>query len=130
MPNYIEMKSVEAQMPDLRQETITIADGRELDVLIARIGGDVFISISGGQEHIGSLSMGNAKLSRNWTAPPHKEYEITEPVRKHFRAAFPTATVVVLAGIHFDNISHLEIAELCRQCESWAEGYVRKIQAK
>lgn len=102
------------------KEKIEFSPGKNILFQLTEYGNDIFISISGGEEHIGAVSFSTEKETFSWTDPPHKEYHITENIRSVFSDVFNKKRIVVLSGIHFNDIKKNEIELIMDTCHKWS----------
>ena len=96
--------------------------GRVTLVLEGRnIGGDLFVTLTGGTAHIGAAALAYRDFGTGRTtasvlsAPGHKEEEIALRGAKTLSKAL-NKTVLFAAGIHLDDITPEEIAEIEKAC--------------
>jgi hypothetical protein len=93
-----------------------------ISALLQRIGDDYLLSIWGGAAHIGAVAMAQPRPSladanrMSSTASVfcyvgHKEDELVRRISERLSAAL-SAKVVVVAGLHWDNLLHEEIAQV------------------
>jgi hypothetical protein len=81
------------------------------------IGPDLLVKITGGEAHIGAVSLGGRALGsgahRTLTRPRHREDVITERALRALRPCVP-GVICVIAGIHFDHLSCGEVKTVVR----------------
>ncbi|KXS42322.1 MAG: hypothetical protein AWU58_1504 [Methanohalophilus sp. T328-1] len=80
------------------------------------IGDSLLVTLTGGDEHIGAVAVGNSGASSVITLPGHRDDEIAH--RQAGRINRKTGKdTVFLVGIHFDNIQPDEIRKICDTAE-------------
>lgn len=93
--------------------------GTKLILKWKKIGKDLIVTLTGGDEHIGAVATGSfdrvsgrayASVS---TLPGHREDEIALQGARVFSAASHSTTVFIV-GIHLDNISKNDILEIVK----------------
>jgi len=112
---------------------LTARDGR-IDVTLAarQVGEDWLVEITGGQAHIGAAALatfdrthGRASASV-LSAPGHREEQVTldaaRTITRHTRG-----TAVVVAGLHYPDITMEEIATARRLCEQLVERFLARL---
>ncbi len=82
-----------------------------------KLGGDYMITLTGGDEHVGAVAVGNfdkdsgRSSSSVITCPGHRETEIAMYGAKVFSDACMSASVFIV-GIHLEDITKDEIEEI------------------
>jgi len=112
---------------------LTARDGR-IDVTLAarQVGEDWLVEITGGQAHIGAAALatfdrthGRASASV-LSAPGHREEQVTldaaRTITRHTRG-----TAVVIAGLHYPEITVDEIDIARRLCEELVERFLARL---
>jgi hypothetical protein len=100
---------------------LRVSRGRfSIQALVQEIGGDVLVSLWGGDRpHIGSIGMATPRpslkdpkqwsaTSSNFTYVGHKEDSVVKMISETLASRLRT-NIVVVAGIHWDNIKPEEI---------------------
>lgn len=84
----------------------------ELNLAAIEMGKDLCIILTGGEVHLGSVTVG-AKGINNETflVKDHKEYIITEMLAEILKKEYP-GSFVICCGIHIDNITKEEISDI------------------
>ena len=110
----------------------------DIEAGVRLIGKDLLVAIWGGEKpHIGAVSVAQPRPSLkdpNITSatasviclPSHKEDELAKAASEIFTAAFKT-TVVVTAGIHWDNLDKAGIQRVIQNCEILIDLILEKI---
>ena len=84
------------------------------------IGDDLLVTITGGKAHIGATAFGtNAgglASSSVITTPGHRDDRVAKTAAEKLAKALKK-NVTVVAGIHYDQITKEEIAEVLRLCD-------------
>ncbi|MBF7097769.1 prenylated flavin chaperone LpdD [Alkalibacter mobilis] len=78
---------------------------------IVFIGSDIQVIISGGEVHIGSVSIGENGHVTTWTSSGHKDDALSEPLARAISREF-CCVCNVSTGFHLDNQSNREISEV------------------
>lgn len=112
------------------KEKIEFSPGKSIIFQLTEYGNDIFISISGGKEHLGSVSFFTKAETFSWTDPPHKEYHITDKICSLFSDVFNKKRIVVLSGIHFDGLKKKEIDLIMDVCHKWSLKSIQFIQKR
>jgi hypothetical protein len=97
-----------------------ISDKIRVHWQIHYLGQDVLIILSGGDAHIGSVSYGDEHHTGFWARGIHKEYHITKPIADVLTKRFPNRAIVVVAGMHYDNLTPELIEKIINACLHWA----------
>ncbi|MDO4542495.1 MAG: hypothetical protein Q4C00_06700 [Bacillota bacterium] len=71
-------------------------------------GSDIYITITGGSEHIGSVAVVMAGGINILTASGHKDDFLVRPIAEAVAVVFK-GTAVIMAGFHLDNITSQQI---------------------
>lgn len=87
----------------------------ELNLTAIKMGEDLCIILKGGEEHLGSVTVGNRESVETFSFKDHKEYIITEMMSEFIRKEY-SGSLVICCGIHFDNITKNEISEISDMC--------------
>ena len=88
------------------------------------VGRDLLVLITGGKEHLGSVS----SKAFSFSFPGHRDSVISDAAAASISAALNT-NCVVLCGIHFDNITREQIEEVVRKGEKLAEAVIAECSA-
>ncbi len=84
------------------------------------IGNDLLVVITGGRAHIGATAVGikteGIATASVITTPGHREDRVVKDAAEKLAKKLDK-TVVVVSGIHYDNITKDEIAETLRLCD-------------
>lgn len=84
----------------------------ELNLTAFEMGKDICVILTGGEEHLGSVTVGSPELcSETITIGSHKEYYITEKLGKILKKRH-SGNYVICCGIHLDNITKDEISTI------------------
>ena len=78
---------------------------------ITMVGDDMDVIIAGGEKHIGCVGIISDNSYLINTIKGHREDEIVLPLAKKL-ASLTDRTIVIKAGIHFDNITKAEIKSI------------------
>ncbi|WP_138493516.1 hypothetical protein [Paenibacillus pinistramenti] len=101
----------------------------DIELHASRLGQDHLLVITGGAAHIGAASVSSQSedgvLTQTSAVPGHKEHVLTDSLA-HKAAAQLGSTVVIIMGIHYDNLDQEEIREVGRISEHLVEEYIRK----
>lgn len=109
---------------------LTIGEGRTaLHYEIHHRGNDIFIHIDGGVSHLGSISIAEGNFLQTLSFAGHEEKHLTEPLAKKLASIFP-CHVVVSGGVHLEQISREEIAQILQQNETAALKLISVLQKK
>ncbi|WP_406660007.1 hypothetical protein V7O66_09155 [Methanolobus sp. ZRKC3] len=93
--------------------------GTQLILEWKKIGDDIVVTLTGGDEHVGAVATGSfdKKSGRSYASvlslPGHREDEIALNGAKMFSAASRSTTVFIV-GIHLDNITKKEIMDIVK----------------
>lgn len=92
------------------------AGERKLFLKWRNIGDGLLVILTGGDEHIGAVAVGNSGACSVITLPGHRDDEIAH--RQAGRINRKTGMdTVFLVGIHFNNIQPDEIRKICDTAE-------------
>jgi hypothetical protein len=84
------------------------------------IGSDLLVTVTGGSAHIGAAAVGikseGMATSSVITVPAHREDRVVKDAAEKLAKALDR-TVVVVAGIHYDDMSHDEIMDTLQLCD-------------
>ncbi len=84
------------------------------------VGDDLLVTITGGKAHIGATAVGikseGVATSSVITTPAHREDRVVKDAAEKLAKKLDK-TVVIVAGIHYDNITKEEIVETLRLCD-------------
>jgi len=84
------------------------------------VGDDLLVTITGGKAHIGATAVGikteGVATASVITTPAHREDRVVGGAAEKLAKKLDK-TVVVVAGIHYDNITKEEIDETLRLCD-------------
>jgi hypothetical protein len=103
------------------EKVLSNARGRvEVTMKAVDVVGDRLVTITGGSGHIGAVALGiktgGVATSSVITVPAHKEDRIARDAAEKLAKALGR-TVVVLAGIHYDDMSKDEIMDTLQLCD-------------
>ncbi len=101
------------------------------------LGRDVVVMISGGKEHIGAVGISiprpslkdSNKISSStsvFTRISHKEDEVVKKMGDKIASKTNRFTIVI-AGIHFDNLSEIEIERIISKCDEIADKLIKEL---
>jgi hypothetical protein len=93
------------------------------------IGDDILILITGGKEHIGAVSFCDCDSFSTILKKGHKDDVISKMVAKKIYKKLQL-DVVVICGIHFDNISKSQIEEIVKQVKRRTKKWIKKFNLK
>jgi gallate decarboxylase subunit D len=108
----------------------------EIHAQINILGDDLLIILSGGKEHIGAVAMSEPRpglgdikkisaTSSVYTYTGHKEDEISKSMAEHLSKELNRKAVVV-AGMHWDNITMSEIKLITGICQRLTKKIVKE----
>ena len=102
----------------------------EITAVLHRVGEDCAVVVAGGQkEHVGAVSLCSEEgETQTLVFPGHKEQFITGPWCDRIHAITGGA-VSVAAGVHYDNLSKEEIAQVMAVTEELLEQVLRYLTA-
>ena len=84
------------------------------------VGGDLLVTITGGRAHIGAAAVGikteGMATASVITVPAHREDRVVKDAAEKL-AKVLDRTVVVVAGIHYDDMSQDEIMDTLQLCD-------------
>ena len=87
--------------------------GRAVHGHLYQAGLDYVLWIEGGEAHIGAADLGP---EQNLVLGPHKEGPLAKLAQSHLAPLLP-GELLVVAGIHFDQINKAEIGEIPQSCQ-------------
>lgn len=97
------------------------------------IGDDLLVYITGGSPHMGAVAAGTytggMATSSVITMPGHRDDRIVKDAAEKLSKQLKT-NVVVVAGIHYDDITIKEINETLRLCDELIDGLVGELCKK
>lgn len=97
------------------------------------VGGDLLVTITGGKAHIGATAVGikteDVATSSVITTPAHREDRVVKGAAEKLAKKLDK-TVVVVSGIHYDNITKEEIEETLRLCEEMVDALAGELCKK
>ncbi len=83
-----------------------------LEITAVPMGPDICVTIIGGAGHIGAVTAVSPQTDARTTAfGTHKEFRVTEMVAARLKARL-NCTAAAVCGIHFDDITKEEIADV------------------
>ena len=104
---------------------------------ILETGNDLVIIIGGGESHIGAVGISFPTVSINTgentvttsvvTLPSHKEDIVAKNISEKV-AKILNKKIVVIAGIHFDNLSKDDIDRILKGCDELADKIIEKFK--
>lgn len=78
--------------------------GIELNMTAIEMGKDLCIVLTGGESHLGAVTVGAAGMDPETVAiGEHKEYHVTEKIAKILKEKH-SGSFAICSGIHYDNI--------------------------
>jgi len=101
----------------------------EITLEAKRIGDDYLLTLTGGSEHVGAVSIGHfdeksrRASSSVITMPGHREEQLALQGARQVSGATKKTTVFI-AGIHQDNISPEEIKEIVSAAEEMIADFI------
>jgi hypothetical protein len=109
----------------------------ELRARVSILGNDILVVLSGGSAHIGAVAMAQARpsiadpqkagaTSSVYTYVGHKE-DIIAKAMSETLAKVLNRKVVVVAGIHWDNLRDEEIEIIVNMCHEITEDVMNKV---
>lgn len=102
----------------------------QLNLTAFDMGKDVCIVLTGGEPHLGSVTLGSKKLStETFAIGDHKEYVLTEKLGKILKKEY-LGNFVLCCGIHLDNIMKEEIEDIMNLSCQMIEELCSKLKAK
>lgn len=103
---------------------------------ILETGNDLVIIIGGGESHIGAVGISFPTVSINTgentvttsviTMPSHKEDIVAKNISEKISKAL-NRKVVVIAGIHFDNLSKDDIDKILEGCNELTDKIIQEL---
>lgn len=118
-----------AKDEDIRNHDIKPEESKFSDIKLEaiRLGRDYLLAITGGAAHIGAASTafwaGDEIEVATSSVPGHKEDTISSGFAKR-AAKRLKATVTLVMGIHYDNLSREGILQACSHAEELLEQYL------
>ncbi len=95
------------------------------------VGGDLLVTITGGSAHIGAAAVGikteGMATSSVITVPAHREDRIVKDAAEKLAKELGR-TVVVVAGIHYDDMSQEEIMDTLQLCGEMVNALVGELR--
>lgn len=102
----------------------------QLKLIAFDMGKDMCIILTGGEPHVGSVTFGSKGIStETFVIGEHKEYVLTEKLGKILKERY-LGTFVICCGVHLDNITKEEIAEIMNLSCQLIEELCLKLKAK
>ncbi|GIO43703.1 MULTISPECIES: prenylated flavin chaperone LpdD [Paenibacillus] len=99
----------------------------------ASLGRDLLVTITGGEVHIGAASTAywtDGRVDVQTAAVPgHKEHVLTVKLAQR-AAAQLHCTVTLVMGIHYDNLTKLEIDQISKRTEQLMEQYLLQAERR
>ncbi|MHC1720016.1 MAG: hypothetical protein AB9844_04825 [Clostridiaceae bacterium] len=96
-------------------------DGIELNLRAIEMGKDVCIVMTGGESHLGAVTVGAADMDPETVAVgTHKEYFVTDKIAGILKEKY-SGSFVICSGIHFENIKKEEIEAVLQLSCNMAE---------
>ncbi len=96
-----------------------------IELRAVEVGEGLLVVITGGKAHIGAaaLGIGNGSLATSSviTVPGHRDDRVAKDAAERLAKACGR-TVVVVAGIHYDDMSRDEIGDALRLCDELVGG--------
>ena len=119
----------------MERTELQVAHGR-IDVHLAAraVGGDWLVEITGGAAHLGAVALATFHPTHGracasvLSAPGHREEQVALDAARAIARHTRTTTVVV-AGLHYPEITAEEIATARRLCEELVERFVGELGA-
>lgn len=114
------------------EEVIELDSGRlRIKFRFLSLGNDIICLVTGGESHLGASSISecyNRKDSHRATTSSisvkgHKEKVITEIISEKISKEL-RCNVLVVAGVHYDNITKEEIADILNICRNAANRFI------
>jgi len=99
----------------------------------ADVGRDLLVTITGGRAHVGAVAVGiktgGMATSSVITVPAHREDRVVNGAAEKLARALGR-TVVVVAGIHYDDMGQDEITDTLRLCDEMVDVLVVELCKK
>ncbi len=99
----------------------------------ADIGRDLLVTVTGGRAHVGAVAVGvtcgGLATSSVITVPAHREDRVVKDAAEKLAKALGR-TVVVVAGIHYDDMDQGEITDTLRLCDEMIDVLVVELCKK
>lgn len=86
-------------------------DTTKVNYEIKEVGEDLEISITGGEIHIGGIGLVSEGVYNILSVRNHKEFELIQPIANRLKK-YTDMNILIMAGIHFDEIALDEIQEI------------------
>lgn len=97
------------------------------------VGADLLVTITGGSAHIGAAAVGikadGMATSSVITVPAHREDRVVKDAAEKLAKALDR-TVVVVAGIHYDDMNQDEISDTLQLCDEMVNALVGELCKK
>lgn len=88
----------------------------KLKLAAIEMGKDICIILTGGEVHLGSVTVGSIGMDNETTViKNHKEYVITKMLGDILKKEY-SGSFVICCGIHLDNITKEEISDITNMC--------------
>jgi gallate decarboxylase subunit D len=111
----------------------------EVTAQVCMLGNDVLVILYGGREHVGAAAMAQPRpgisdpgqigaTSSVFTYVGHKEDIIAKSMSEELARGL-NKKVVVVAGIHWDNLSLEEIRAIAELCEELTKRIIAEVQS-
>jgi hypothetical protein len=101
-----------------------------IELRAVEVGDGLLVAITGGKAHIGAaavgISYGSLATSSVITVPGHRDDRVAKDAAEKLSKA-SGKTVVVVAGIHYNDMSREEIGDALRLCDELVEGLAGEI---
>ncbi len=105
---------------------ISVGEDREqVTMACIRIGEDLLVIITGGDEHIGSVSLSDVSGCSTLVKKGHRESLITELIAQRIQKFFKQ-DVLVVCGIHIDNANAREISVLLENTKRCVDIFLKE----
>ncbi len=105
---------------------ITIGENRaKVELEYFRIGKDLLVIITGGDAHIGAITLCENGCSSTLNKDGHKEYLVTKEIAPIIETALKQ-DVLVVCGIHIDNATSNEIEILVKHAKECVDIFLKE----
>jgi len=105
---------------------------------VKKLGNDLLVVLSGGKKHIGAIGFAQPRQSLQskdkisatssvYTYLGHKEDSIVKPIAEELSRKL-NRKVVVIAGLHWDNISRNDIEIIAKTCRKLADRIIMEVK--
>lgn len=105
---------------------------------VKTLGNDLLVVLSGGKKHIGAIGFTQPRLSLQnknkisatssvYTYLGHKEDTVVKPISEELSSRL-NRKVVVIAGLHWDNLSRDDIEVILSTCRRLADRIMREVK--